>query len=143
MKRSLGSLLIVLLTMLGIGAGIVLAATTGNTSVTKTVGQTALLSWTAPATYTNGNAIPSSVTLTYDVFSASQATGTTCASLTAGTPTQAGLTGTSYTTPAYATPGVWCYAITSIANGVMSVPSNTVQVTVTNPTPNPPQATVQ
>ena len=41
------------LCMLGIAA----AQTSPSTSVTKTVGQTATISWTAPTTYTTGASI--------------------------------------------------------------------------------------
>lgn len=140
MKRALGSLLIILTAMLGIGAGIVFAATTGGTSVAKTVGQTALLSWTAPTSYTDGSAIASGTVISYNLYQASEPPGSTCAGATFGQAMQSGLGGTTYTTLPYASAGVYCYELTSVVNNTESAPSNIVTVTVTNPIPNPPGA---
>jgi hypothetical protein len=110
-----------------------------GTAVTKTVGETATLSWTAPTTYTDGTAIPSTVTITYNVYEATQAVGTNCSSPTySTTPTVAAVSALTYTLPAYTATGVYCYALTAETSGMQSALTNSVEVDVTLPTPNPP-----
>lgn len=124
-------------------AGLALAQ---SSSATKQVGQSATLNWTAPTAYTSGAAITSGTAITYNVYSSTQAAGTTCPAGALPTPTQAasGVAALSWTIPAYTAAGVACYAVTAVIAGVESAPSNTVQVNVTEPTPNPPASlTVQ
>lgn len=129
--RFLGALILASL------AGFALAQ---SSSATKQVGQSATLNWSAPTAYTSGAAITSGTAITYNVYSSTQAAGTTCPSGALSTPTQAvsGVATLSWATPAYTTAGVDCYAVTAVIAGVESTPSNTVQVNVIEPTPNPP-----
>lgn len=129
--RCLGALALALL------GGVALAQ---SSSATKQIGQTATLNWLAPTAYTSGTAIASGTAITYNVYSSAQAIGTTCPSGALSTPTQAasGIATTSWAIPAYTAAGVNCYAVTAVIAGVESAPSNTVQVNVAEPTPNPP-----
>lgn len=111
-------------------------------TVTKAIGQTATVSWTAPTTFTDGSTIPSTDTISYSVYEATQAIGSTCTSPTFSTPVVTGVTTLNWVTPAYTGPGTYCYAVTDTINGVESGFSNTVQTTVPVPKGNPPQATI-
>jgi hypothetical protein len=123
--------------------GIAAAQTSPSTSVDKTVGQTATISWTAPTTYTTGASIASGTTITYAVDALKLTTGTACSSTSIGSPQASSLTTTSYVTPTYTGTGIYCYAVTAQVAGVTSAPSDVVQATVTAPIPNPPSATIQ
>jgi len=93
-------------------------------TVTKTLGQTAKISWTAPTSYTDGTAIPSGTVITYDVFE------NDCANNTYGSPAVTDITATSWTTPAYSATGSDCYVVVAVVHDVMSVPSQPVKVIV-------------
>ena len=122
--------------------GIASAQSTGTT-VAKTLGQSATLSWVAPTTYVTGAPIASGTTITYSVYEAQQAVGTGCAAPTFGAAVVTGLTTTSYVTPTYTAVGVYCYEITDTVASVESAPSNIVSADVSAPVPNAPAATIQ
>lgn len=132
---------------LAVVATALLTAASATSSTTPTadisIGQTATISWTAPTTYTTGAAIASGTTITYDLYAAAPlGAGTaTCAGASYGSPTS--VTGTSFTTAAYTSGGVYCYYVTALVNGAQSAPSNTVEAIVSLPVPNAPAATIQ
>lgn len=122
-----------------IAAALAVAALVGSSvhaqsaGVAKTVGQTTTLSWIAPIDYTDGNAIPSTVAITYNVYSAPQTNGA-CAYPNGAT--QKGVTTLTYTTAAYTAPGVYCYAVSAVTGGMESALSSSITVSVVNETPN-------
>lgn len=125
--------------MLLLAVGVTFAQTTTSVpTVNKTVGQTSTLSWGAVTTYTDGTVIPSTAAVTYDVYEAAPVSGTVCNSVATGAPIASAITATSWVTPVYTTAGVYCYVMTATVNSMQSSPSNVVQATVANQTPNPP-----
>lgn len=112
--------------------------TAPQTSVNKTVGETATLSWNAVTGYTNGTVIPSGVVVTYNIYETPQVSGA-CVFPTA--PTVTGITALTYTTPAFTAPGTYCYAPSATANGVESAKGNIATAIVANPSPNSPAGT--
>lgn len=111
---------------------VALAQTTG-TSVSKSVGQTSVVTWAATTTYVGGTAIPSGTAVTYNVYESQQANG---ACSYTSSPAVTGVTALTWTTPAYTSPGVYCYAVSAVAGGMESALSSSVTATVTNPVPN-------
>lgn len=104
----------------------------------QTTAHTAAVSWTAPATNTDGTAITG--TLTYTLYQGTQpATGTaTLASV------QTGITTASATVTAGLTPGTTqCFAVAATANGVASAQSAQACAAIPFSTPGvPTQITV-
>lgn len=136
--RTLLALLCALCTL-----GIAAAQSAAGTSVAKTIGQSATLSWVAPTTYVTGAAIASGTAITYSVYEAQQSAGTTCGTPSFGTPVVTGVTSTSYVTPTYTAVGVYCYDVTDTVAGTESAPSNIVSAIVSNPVPKAPAVTIQ
>lgn len=83
---------------------------------TTTVGASAVGTWTAPTTDSNGNPLPTGTTLTYTVYSIANGTATAVVS---------GLTATTYTF-ANLTLGSACYAVTATDSNGESGYSNAV-----------------
>ena len=119
------------------------AQSASNVSANKTVGQTATLSWSAPTTYTTGAPITAGTAITYSVYEAQQASGTTCGTPNFGAPAVTGVTSTDYVTPPYTTVGVYCYDVTDTVAGTESAPSNIVSAIVSNPVPKGVSVTIQ
>lgn len=103
-----------------------------------TTGGTAKWSWTAPADFTNGMAIPSSDTITYNVY-----IGTAGPGSEASTPVQTGLTAVSVTTSGYAAGQTVCGQITAVVGGLESARSNEACKTFPVPPDSPTGLTVQ
>ena len=122
--------------------GIASAQSTTSNSVAKTLGQSATVAWTAPTTYVTGAPIASGTAITYSVYEAQQAAGSSCTA-PSGAPVVTGLTATSYVTPTYTAVGVYCYDVTDTVAGTESAPSNVVSAVVSAPVPNAPAATIQ
>ncbi len=92
---------------------------------------TATWSWTAPTSFTNGTAIPSTDVITYNIY-----TGTGGPGSEASTPTQAAISGLTVTTSGYAPGQTVCGQITAVVNGLESARSSEVCKTF----PVPPAA---
>lgn len=93
-------------------------------AITVTFGQTsspdtATWTWTAPTAYTDGTPIPSTVTLTYNIYIGTAGKGSEPAAAT-----QTGITGSSLTTSGYAAGETVCGEITAVAGGEESARSN-------------------
>ena len=84
----------------------------------QTSNNSATWSWTAPTTFTDGTAIPSTDAITYDIFVGTAGHGSETAA------TASGLTATTWTGSGYKPGAVVCGTVTAIVNGVMSSPSN-------------------
>ena len=138
MKISNGLVALCALCALGIAS----AQSTSPSSVSKTLGQTATVVWVAPTTYVTGVPIATGTVITYSVYEAQQAAGTSCTA-PSGAPVVTGLTATSYVTPTYTAVGVYCYDVTDTVAGAESAPSNVVSAVVSTPVPNAPAATIQ
>lgn len=112
-------------------------ASAQTASVSKTVGGTAVLSWTAPTQYTNGTNIAAGVVVTFNVY---ESNASTCATFapSAASLSASNLSATTWTTPAFSAAGSYCYETTALVAGVESAPSNAVSVTVTNAIPKAP-----
>jgi hypothetical protein len=118
------------------------SAMAAGTTVTKVIGQTAVTSWTAPTTYTDGAAIPSGTKISYTLYEGAGSSGS-CASAQISTVVASGITTLSYTLPAATAAGTYCYDVTATVNGVASKASNVVAEVVSAPVPNAPTATIQ
>lgn len=98
-----------------------------SANLSKSVGSTAVLGWTAPVANTDGT--PISGPITYTVYLLSGSTST---------PVAANLTTNMWTTPALATVGTICWDVTATVAGKESVATSPICVSVVAPTPNPP-----
>ena len=98
----------------------------------QTSNNSATWSWTAPTTFTDGTAIPSTDAITYNLY-----VGTAGKGSEATTPVQTGITATTVTTSGYAPGAGVCGELTSVVNGVESARSNEACKTFPD-VPSPP-----
>ena len=112
-----------------IAAALVLSACSSRA---QTAVNTADWSWTAPTTFTDGTAIPSTDAITYSLY-----IGTAGKGSEASTPVQTGITALTVTTSGYAPGAVVCGELTSTVNGVSSARSNEACKAFPD-VPNPP-----
>lgn len=87
-----------------------------------------VLTWSAPTEFTDGNAIPSTDAVTFNLYGGMQ--GTALALL------QSGLTGTS-TTRTNVSGGTHCYALTAVVSAIESSQSAEACATVTETPASP------
>lgn len=80
---------------------------------------TATWTWTAPADFTNGTAIPSSDAITYNLY-----LGTAGSGSEAATPALTGITADSVTTSGYVAGTTVCGEVTAVVNGMESAHSS-------------------
>ena len=92
-------------------AALLLAGVTITVAQTSTTDK-ATWSWTAPTSYTDGTPIPSTTTLTYNLY-----IGTAGKGSESPTPVQTGITGLTATTTGYAAGQAVCGTLTAVANG--------------------------
>ncbi len=91
----------------------------GCSSRAQTAVNPATWSWTAPTTFADGTTIPSTDTITYNLY-----VGTAGKSSEASTPVQTGITGVTVTTSGYAAGSTVCGEVTAVVAGVESARSN-------------------
>ena len=104
----------------------------GCSSRAQTAVNPATWSWTAPSTFADGTTIPSTDTITYNLY-----VGTAGKASEATTPVQTGITATTVTTSGYAAGAVVCGEVTAVVNGVESARSNEACKTFPD-VPSPP-----
>lgn len=114
-----------------------LSASAQTAITTKSVGQTAVLSWIAPTQYTNGASFASGVVVSYNVYESS------ASPCIAFTPSSTALIASSVSNPSftiapYTAVGSYCYEVTAMVAGVESAPSNVVGVSVSAAIPKAP-----
>ena len=85
---------------------------------TPPAGGSATWSWSAPTSYTDGTAIPSTVALTYNLYLGTGGPGSE-----SSTPAQTGITALTATTSGYAAGVTVCGNLTAVAGGVESAHS--------------------
>ena len=108
------------------------AALSACSSRAQTAVNPAVWSWTAPTTFADGTAIPSTDAITYNLY-----VGTAGKGSEATTPVQTGITATTVTTSGYAAGAVVCGEVTAVVNGVESARSNEACKTFPD-VPSPP-----
>ena len=95
------------------------AALSACSSRAQTAVNPAVWSWTAPTTFADGTAIPSTDAITYNLY-----VGTAGKGSEATTPVQTGITATTITTSGYAAGAVVCGEVTAVVSGIESARSN-------------------
>ena len=108
------------------------AALSACSSRAQTAVNPAVWSWTAPTTFADGTAIPSTDAITYNLY-----VGTGGKGSEATAPVQTGITATTITTSGYAAGAVVCGEVTAVVNGVESARSNEACKTFPD-VPSPP-----
>ena len=98
----------------------------------QTSNNSAAWSWTAPTTFADGTAIPSTDAITYNLY-----VGTAGKGSEAATPVQTGITATTVTTSGYAPGAVVCGELTAVVNSIESGRSNEACKTFPD-VPSPP-----
>jgi len=92
---------------------------------------TSTWAWGAPTTFTDGTAIPSTSSITYNLYVGSGGPGSE-----SSTPVQTGVTALTVTTSGYTDGETVCGKITAVVNGIESAKSN--EACKSFGTPNPP-----
>lgn len=100
-----------------ISCAVVLIA--GCTAYSQSANNSAVWTWTAPSSFTDGTAIPSTDTITYNLY-----IGTSGKGSEPTTATQTGITAITLTTSGYTAGESVCGEVTAIVNGVESGRSN-------------------
>lgn len=95
-----------------------------QTTASKSAGSTAVLTWQAPVSNTDGTPIAAGSTITYSVYQGATKVAT-------------GLTVLTFTSAPLAVGNV-CWTVTDTIGGIESAQSPQVCVAVVAPTPNPP-----
>lgn len=119
-RHRTGLLIAAALAILSVALGIAEAQTT----ITKGVGSTAVIGWTAPVAFTDGTPIVAGTVVTYTVYQGTTKIATN-------------LTATTFTTQPL-TAGQQCFAVSDTVAGQESAQTAQVCITVQQAAPNPP-----